>query len=285
MIEKIGPIKNPLTIIAIFAAIAEISGTVVLPFIAEENQTVYVWFLMVFPILLISLFFLTLNFNHKVLYAPSDYKNEDNFLHSLQRATYTEKALKLEAEVLEEQAATEQAQTETVSPSEDRSMELTPSKLPSTPVPTQEFHKTDIRARHMLAEDLIFRKLATEFVHPIQREVRVGAAGDSYIFDGIVFESSTITIVEVKYISRGFVPSSYLYQILFRIQKTVRTFQLSDVPKVRVLLVLVSEEAGPQSNFDKMNARIDRFRSEFSFAIEMRSYNLNELKHEMGIDA
>ncbi len=45
MIEKIGTIKNPLTSIAIFAAIAEISGTVVLPFIAEANQSTYVWFL------------------------------------------------------------------------------------------------------------------------------------------------------------------------------------------------------------------------------------------------
>lgn len=67
MIEKVGPIKNPLTIIAIFAAIAEISGTIVLPFIDKTNQAIYVWFLMVFPILLILLFFLTLNFNHKVL--------------------------------------------------------------------------------------------------------------------------------------------------------------------------------------------------------------------------
>lgn len=105
MVEKMSPVKNPLTIIAIFAAIAEISGTVILPFIAPTNQTVYVWFLMIFPILLIVLFFLTLNFNHKVLYAPSDYKNEDNFLHSLPRATFAEKVRKIEAELADETAA------------------------------------------------------------------------------------------------------------------------------------------------------------------------------------
>jgi len=80
MTEKIGLVKNPLTIIAIFAGIAEVSGTVILPFITDDNQAVFVWFLMVFPILLISLFFWTLNKNSKVLYAPSDFQNEDNYL-------------------------------------------------------------------------------------------------------------------------------------------------------------------------------------------------------------
>ncbi|MDD4617510.1 MAG: hypothetical protein PHW76_10490 [Alphaproteobacteria bacterium] len=83
MLEKIGAIKNPLTIIALFAGIAEISGTFVLPHITDGNQSTFIWFLMVFPLVLVSLFFLTLNFNHKVLYAPSDFKDEDNFLKFL----------------------------------------------------------------------------------------------------------------------------------------------------------------------------------------------------------
>jgi hypothetical protein len=43
MVEKIGTIKNPLSIIAIFAAIAEVSGSVVLPFIAIQNQEIYIY--------------------------------------------------------------------------------------------------------------------------------------------------------------------------------------------------------------------------------------------------
>lgn len=80
MTEKIGPIKNPLTIIAIFAGIAEVSGTVVLPFIEKDNQSIFVWFLVFFPIILVILFFVTLNFNNKVLYAPSDFKDENNYI-------------------------------------------------------------------------------------------------------------------------------------------------------------------------------------------------------------
>jgi len=80
MTEKIGTIKNPLTIIAIFAGIAEVGGTVVLPFLEIENQKIFIWFLMIFPIILILLFFATLNFNSKSLYAPSDFSDEINYI-------------------------------------------------------------------------------------------------------------------------------------------------------------------------------------------------------------
>jgi hypothetical protein len=80
MTEKVGYIKNPLTIIAIFAGIAEVSGTIVLPFVNAVNQSIFIWFLILFPTLLVVVFFLTLNMNNKVLYAPSDYKNEENYL-------------------------------------------------------------------------------------------------------------------------------------------------------------------------------------------------------------
>ncbi|TGJ99805.1 hypothetical protein EHO58_19420 [Leptospira selangorensis] len=73
-------IKNPLTIIALFSGFAEACGAVVLPFIDIANQSIYVWFLIAFPSTLLIAFFLTLNFNSKVLYAPSDFENEDNYL-------------------------------------------------------------------------------------------------------------------------------------------------------------------------------------------------------------
>ena len=94
-------VKNPLTIIAIFAGLAEVSGTAVLPFLAPEPQRVYVWFLMVFPTLLVALFFLTLNLNHRVLYAPSDFQDETHFVNLLQPMGALSK---------EERIATEQAQ-------------------------------------------------------------------------------------------------------------------------------------------------------------------------------
>jgi len=79
--------KNPLTVIAIFSMLTQASASISLPYINNENQEIYVWFLMIFPLILIFLFFITLNFNNKSLYSPSDFTNETNFI-----TTNTERA-------------------------------------------------------------------------------------------------------------------------------------------------------------------------------------------------
>lgn len=81
MVEKIGRVSNPLTIIAIFAGLAEISGTIVLPLLSEENQKIFLWYVMFFPSVLVSWFFITLLCKHKVLYSPGDFRDDENFLH------------------------------------------------------------------------------------------------------------------------------------------------------------------------------------------------------------
>jgi len=79
-------IKNPLTIIGLFAGIAEGAGTVVLPFISRELQAIFIWYVMLFPIFLVIIFFINLNRNPKVFYAPSDFEDEANFMKLLMAA-------------------------------------------------------------------------------------------------------------------------------------------------------------------------------------------------------
>lgn len=83
MIERIRFIQNPLTIIAIFAGLAEIAGTTALALVDKDLQIIFIWFVMGFPLILVALFFITLNFNPTVLYAPSDFEDERNFLRIL----------------------------------------------------------------------------------------------------------------------------------------------------------------------------------------------------------
>lgn len=211
MVEKIGHIKNPLTIIAIFAAIAEISGTVVLPFIATANQATYVWFLIVFPITLIVLFFLTLNFNHKVLYAPSDYQNEDNFLRSLPRATFAEKVLKIEAEIAAESSLPD-ASAQPAKPIS--TTEATTPIFQGAPLSYQSLVRRSAQASYMLAEELIFQKLSKDFSSEIQREVKLGSLGGRYIFDGIVRDKGVTTVIEVKFLRNSLMNSMQLRETL-----------------------------------------------------------------------
>jgi hypothetical protein len=68
---------HPISIIAVFAGLSEASATTVLPYLDEKNRQIYIWFLIAFPSALVILFFLTLNFNSKVLYNPNDAFNGD----------------------------------------------------------------------------------------------------------------------------------------------------------------------------------------------------------------
>lgn len=68
---------SPLTLIAIFAGIVEASALASLPFLSENSQMIYTWFLVGFPFFLTVLFFLTLNFNHQTLYQPAAHESTE----------------------------------------------------------------------------------------------------------------------------------------------------------------------------------------------------------------
>jgi hypothetical protein len=74
---------NPMTIIAIFATLSETSAAISLPFLDNEDREIYIWFLISFPFYLLLLFFATLNFNYRSLYAPSDFEKEEHFMKAL----------------------------------------------------------------------------------------------------------------------------------------------------------------------------------------------------------
>ncbi|RIJ10539.1 hypothetical protein DXT77_12280 [Pseudomonas sp. 91RF] len=80
MLKNNRKITNPISVIAIFAFISETSAAVSLPFLDNDEREIYIWFLISFPFYLLFLFFITLNFNYRSLYAPSDFDNDKNFL-------------------------------------------------------------------------------------------------------------------------------------------------------------------------------------------------------------
>jgi len=84
MIKIKRKITNPMTVIAIFAFISESSAAISLPFLDNTEREVYIWFLISFPFYLLMLFFLTLNFNYRSLYAPSDFDKDDSFLKNFE---------------------------------------------------------------------------------------------------------------------------------------------------------------------------------------------------------
>jgi hypothetical protein len=86
MIKLKSRITNPMTIIAAFAALSETSAAISLPFLDNDERKIYIWFLISFPFYLLFLFFATLNFNYRSLYAPSDFEKGKHFIKVMTNA-------------------------------------------------------------------------------------------------------------------------------------------------------------------------------------------------------
>ncbi|WP_054403287.1 hypothetical protein [Paenibacillus solani] len=99
-------IENPLTIVAIFASLAEIAGTSVIALLPLEIQKIFIWFLVMFPVLLVLLFFMTWNFNNKVLYPPNQFKDEKHFMLLNQNTKLYEKLSNITSKVKDEATKT-----------------------------------------------------------------------------------------------------------------------------------------------------------------------------------
>ncbi|MFU2508821.1 ArsR family transcriptional regulator [Pseudoalteromonas sp. ASV78] len=73
-------VSNPLTIIAIFAGLAEALATIALLGLPQELQEIFLYFVMAFPTLIVIFFFVVLYFKNTVLYAPGDFQVPEHYL-------------------------------------------------------------------------------------------------------------------------------------------------------------------------------------------------------------
>jgi hypothetical protein len=191
--NKFNHISNPLTIIGIFAGLAEVSGTVVLPFTSGEIQKSYIWFVMLFPVFLVIIFFLTLNFNPKVLYAPSDYKDEKYFVGLVSPSSTQEKLSKLV-----EESSDFGAPVITQSDPIQGDITLIPPYMQAL---IEENNSLNPAWRLQLIQGLVIDHLVKVMDIQAKREVKFDRYNLNYTFDAVFEKNHSLTVVEVKYIS------------------------------------------------------------------------------------
>lgn len=78
--------KNPLGIIALFIVLVYGFASLVVgasSLLQADERFPIIWFLVLFPCIVLGIFAWLVSQHHEKLYAPSDYKNESNFLESL----------------------------------------------------------------------------------------------------------------------------------------------------------------------------------------------------------
>lgn len=291
MKNKIGVIKNPLSVIAIFAGIAEISGTLVLPHINPANQALFIWFLMLFPFTLVVLFFITLNWNYKVLYAPSDFKDEGNFV-SLQQASTSEVLLKIEDSLNHQENESHSSISELnnnnsniplahlTEINEKLESALTQNIISSK---AQRAQQSDIIKRinnqrmkeARLLEKHLIAKIQNQFTTTISRDIKVESKNNKFIFDGVIQSGQKLTVFEVRRINLNTFNGAYLNRLL----DNYKSFYsgLTEVQKnVFTLIFLVATD-------DKMkavNIQLEQLFSTIDFNYQIKLYSIESLTED-----
>jgi hypothetical protein len=267
--KEVSAIKNPLTIIAIFAGIAEISGTAVLPLIDSSLQSTFIWFVMLFPVGLVAVFFATLNLNHAVLYAPSDYRNDDAFLAARSKELAVARTTKLRDEL------------EDVSEDQNPSLtEPTTGGSSAAPMPlSKESLKRTQRGTYFLAEELVLNTLARELKGNFSREAMVAAGRTFHLFDASVSDGGSLTGIEVKYQRDHRVNAQQIASFAKKVNDFYK--QMSLVEQKGFLVVLAVATDAPASTHDEIHRRIGRLVQEYEVPIEVRVFDLKELEREL----
>lgn len=252
MVEKITHVKNPLTIIAIFAGLAEVFSTAVTPFLSVEIQYIFIWFLVSFPLILIGLFFITLNFNHKVLYAPSDYKDEQHFISILRPATKQEKENKLKEEIQED-----------------------------FEINTIEEQSFGIKYRHYkVAEKAVLNKIQKEKNIDIHKQVSFDYSNGSTMFDGISYKGQMLNIYEVKILNDNIQYREIIDNLIGMLSTFIKLSKF-DAKNIKLDIVFLYDRQ--MKNIEIMKEQIIIFVKEIkkTFEIEVSFYNLETIMKEI----
>lgn len=261
MPDKLNLVKNPLTIIGLFAGLAQACSTAVMPLLASDVQRIYVWFLMGFPIFLVICFFVTLNFNPNVLYAPSDYREDEsyikmNLLRHVRILTPAELQNKGEREADEYVSA-------------EASLKTT-----SKDSPFESAARSSFITGYAEVEQLVGRLLRREYGKDLVSNVVVPLDGNSVELDAIISAAPDLVVVEIKYFRAGILPSGLINQLHMLTHRAARLAEKYGYSVGRVLLVaVVDSQRVDKANFE--NELRQKIRSK-DFSI--RCYTVDELR-------
>lgn len=281
-IVAISHVRNPLSVIAIFASLAELGGTAVMPLLVESVQETYVWFLMLFPTLIVCLFFVTLWFAHTKLYAPSDFKDENLFVAAAGTRLYA----KIEEEIAQSTEAVEEGppetndnapSTSTAPPPPQDVEEVSP---PGHEVSSTLVHRATADALEMYleAEDLAVAKLEGEFGGRFTR--RVSPKGmQTIVFDAVQEkENGGLDVLEVKLVRNRAVYSGLSAKRLFEsVTSYYWTLPEASRQSFRLIYAVVFENV-PESQRHKYLHRLLSDLRMLPFVTQLRGFTLEDLK-------
>jgi len=296
-------ISNPLTLIAIFAGLAESAAIGALPFLEPGIQSTFVWFVMLFPALLVALFFAVLWWRPENLYAPGDYREDASYLN-VQGNKQPPRRPSLAPDQVEGDAGVGGAAAELPLPNaiglpEQKSpipaLEAADVAIPAvtaevatsqamyqmqTPAPTPKIAQATLAfGEEVMAERLALQKLQSIWGGELTSEATVSANGVPYRFDGVLVLGRAVNILEVLYKRNRDIGSSVKkkLELFLRLKKQM----LADGDKQDVIftIAVVTREPEDALSIDSM---VRNYAKSFDLEVRVEVFDLRSLMNEFG---
>lgn len=194
-------VKNPIGIIALFISLIYAFANLLLGSTASsltsDERFPLIIFIVLFPVVVLGIFYLLVTRHHGKLYAPGDYKDDQSFLRTLSQEEREQK-LKDEVEETIPLAADEQPPT---NPQLNTSEHATQRSVKEI--------KDDLR----LIENLVITKFESELNLRAERDVAIGDTGAN--FDALFHTEGKFTFLEVKNIRYSAIGTPMLDRLLY----------------------------------------------------------------------
>ncbi|HWX65877.1 MAG TPA: hypothetical protein VNZ27_05540 [Rhodanobacter sp.] len=263
-----GLTRNPLGVIGLFIVLVYGFACLVLGLAASQLQpderSPLIWFIVIFPALILGVFYRLVTAHHKKLYAPSDYKDERLFLSPLSDEQRAER-LETEVQRVEEQEA----------------VPVPSVQIQETPRPTPA-----IRSAYADAERLAFLELEKEVGKPFRKYVQVSSHGRTEEFDGVLITKDEAHLIEVKYFSRPAFKREFLEALIHRASTFMWDQTVGDknsnITKDKVIFWIAIVVDFPKEALPEFKRKVEEAVRCDMFVVNLRFFQLDDLKAKYG---
>lgn len=252
--------RNPLGIIALFIVLVYGIAALVLG-ISSNNlhpneRLPLIYFLVLFPVIVLIAFYRLVSHHHVKLYAPHDFPDKEGFFRAL---SPLEQRQKLDEEIrdIEEEVKAEN--------------KILPVEMEGAGI----IKTISTRHAYVLAEELAFRELESEFGVSVHRQVAVGR---DYGVDGVFLSKRRPVAIEIKYTRRPQHTRMIIRQQLDRFSQIAQSMK----PEPEFLLVLVTEGLSDQQRITEKE-RLAKIIEDSKLSIHIRIFDFDELRKKYGI--
>jgi len=209
--------------------------------------------------------------HHGKLYAPGDFETDQSFLKTLSPEAREER-LEEEIESLEPAFAGTSFQMPTIS---DANARTDNSELKADDKSSES--RAEIMTSYKTAEELALKQYETEMDVSLQRHIIVPNIGaDRLAFDGGYIKRSYLTLIEVKFFRKHFVPASIIRDVIYRAALVQSQLSKNDGLIVKLILLVVTDLVG--SDLEKLKKRLKNIANESLLPTEVRFFNFSRLR-------